>query len=105
MKNFVNKETEITKEVDGVKSAMGYADLALVGLNSMPKEGWTTDEMRKRFRVIDKMETVVKAGIGKSIDLEDADFDTLVATSKINWAMMHKDLIKFDDYLQELKNK
>lgn len=102
MKTFENKKTTITESNGTETRILGFADLALVGLNAAPKEGWTTDEMRKRFKVIDKLEDVIKAGLGNTVDLEDAEFEILFNTSKVNWAMMHRDLIKFDDYVQEL---
>jgi len=105
MKKFVNKETEIVKEVkEGqVKVMMGYADLALIGLNGQPKEGWDFAIMRKRIKTIDKMEKLAALEFGKSIDLEDAEFDTVIECSNIKWAMFHRDLIAYDDYLQGLK--
>jgi hypothetical protein len=99
MKKFENKATEIT---EGTKE-LGFKELALVGLNAVPKEGWTTDTMRKRFKAIDKIEKLSK--VGDKIELEDAEFDVLLEASKINWGMMHKDIVRFDDYLQELNSK
>lgn len=105
MKSFVNKVTEIVSEIkeDGTKVMMGYAGLALIGLNGQPKEGWDFSIMRKRLKTIDKMERLAKLEFGKTIDLEDAEFDTVVECSNIKWAMFHRDIITYDDYLQELK--
>jgi len=100
MKVFENKETEITEQRGEEIKKIGFKDLALVGLNAAPKEGWTTDEMRKRFKAIDKIENLK---IGDKVELEDSEFEVLLESSKVNWAIMHKDIIRFDDYLTLLK--
>ena len=100
MKTFENKETTITEGNGTETRILGFADLALVGLNAAPKEGWTTDEMRKRFKAIDKIENLK---IGDKVELEDSEFEVLLQSSKVNWAIMHKDIVKFDDYLTSLQ--
>jgi len=99
MKTIENKETELTKEVDGKEVKLGYVDLMLLGLNAPPKEGWTTDDMRKRFNVIGKIED---SKIGNKIKLEDAEFQVAFDCKIVNWAMMHKDIVAFDDYMNKL---
>jgi hypothetical protein len=100
MKKLENKETGLTKEVDGVKSNLGYVDLLLYGLNAQPKEGWTTAQMKERFNVIEKIE---KVKLGKTVELEDAEFMVAYNCRIINWSMMHKDIVAFDEYLEKLK--
>lgn len=100
MKKLENKKTELTHEVDGVKTNLGYVDLLLIGLNAPPKEGWTTAQMKERFNVIGKIE---KTKLGKTVELEDAEFMVAYDCKLKNWAMMHKDIIAFDDYLEKLK--
>jgi hypothetical protein len=105
MKNFINKKTEITKatqEGEEIKTTnLGFADLALVGLQSPPKEGWSVKDMRLIFKVIDKLETLE---LDQSVELADEEFDQLVKSSNVQWTAMHKDIVAFDDYLEELKN-
>ena len=100
MKKLENKETELTKLVDAKKVKMGYVDLLLLGLNAPPKEGWTTAQMKERFNVIAKIE---KVKLGKTVELEDAEFTVAYNCRIINWTMMHKDIVAFDEYLDKLK--
>lgn len=100
MKKLENKETEMTQMVGDVKTNLGYVDLLLLGLNQPPKEGWTTQQMRERFKVISKLENVK---LGAKVELEDAEFKVAYDCRIQNWTMMHKDIISFDDYLENLK--
>jgi len=99
MKKLENKETEMTQEIEGEKVKMGYVDLLLLGLNSAPQEGWTTAQMKERFNVIGKIE---KTKIGKTVELEDAEYKVAFDCRIKNWAMMHKDIVAFDEYLEKL---
>jgi hypothetical protein len=105
MKTFINKKTEITKaEQVGEKiktTNLGFADLALVGLQAPPKDGWSVKDMRMIFKVIDKLEGL---DFDQSVELTDEEFDQLVKSSNVQWTAMHKDIVAFDDYLEELKN-
>jgi hypothetical protein len=73
----------------------------LLGLNAPPKEGWTTAQMKERFDVIAKIE---KVKLGKTVELEDAEFMVAYNCRLLNWAMMHKDIVAFDEYLEKIKN-
>lgn len=100
MKTFENKETEITQgNEDGSKTNLGYANLAMVGLNTPPQGGWTPTEMRERINVLAKLD----APLGTKIKLEDAEFNLVVACSNVKWQFMHKDVVAFIDYLEKLK--
>ena len=105
MKTLVNTKTEITKqEEDGSKSFLGYADLAKFCTDNPPKDGWDKDSMKMSIKIENKLE---KVKIGDKIDLEDAEFDYLYAAAqpdKMKWAMKHKDLVSFLEYLDKLKN-
>ncbi len=105
MKTFINKKTEITKatqEGEEIKTTnLGFADLALVGLQAPPKEGWSVKDMRLIFKVIDKLEGLE---LNQSVELADEEFVQLVKSSNVQWTAMHKDIIAFDDYLNDLKN-
>jgi len=99
MKKLENKETELTKEVKGKEVKMGFVDLLLVGLNAVPERGFSVSQMKERFNVISKIEDIE---IGKVVELEDAEFKVAFDCRTQNWAMMHKDIIAFEDYLQEI---
>jgi len=101
MKTFENKITEITNQVSEkeVKN-LGYVDLALLGLRLTPEGGWDIEDMRQRFKLIDKL---VLVDIGTDIELEDAEFDLIESTTIKKWAIMHKDVIAYSDYINSLK--
>lgn len=105
MKVFTNKKTEITKatqEGEEIKTTnLGFTDLALVGLQAPPKEGWSVKDMRMIFKVIDKLEGLE---FDQSVELTDEEFNQLVKSSNVQWTTMHKDIVAFDDYLEELKS-
>ena len=103
MKTFLNKKTEITQIDDKEKKTnLGYADLAAIALNTAPQGGWTPDDMRKRIKVMSKLE---KQKLGAKIKLEDAEFNTLFDNKDVRWKFMHKDVVSFDDYLIELSKE
>ena len=101
-----SSKTEITKqEEDGSKSFLGYADLAKFCTDNPPKDGWDKDSMKLSIKIEDKLE---KAKLGDKIKLEDAEFEYLYKAAQPNsmkWAMKHKDLIAFLDYIETLKKE
>jgi len=107
MKTFINKSTEITMalppKVEGGEpetSVMLFADLAKMSLNTAPQGGWTTDEMRTRINITDKLEDLK---VDVKVKLEDAEFEKILECSKIKWNFMHKDIVAYEDHLLELK--
>lgn len=96
MKTFINKSTNIK---NGEDDLLGYANLAIVGLNTQPKGGFGVDDMRKRIKVMDKLDNL---DLNKEVDLEDAELELIVSCSNIKWPFMHKDVIAFSDYLIDL---
>ena len=105
MKTFINKTTEITKQVkegSDEKINLGYANLAIVGLNTPPQGGWTPAEMTPRIKVIAKLDDTA---LDASIELEDAELDLIVTCSNVKWQFMHKDIVTFVEYLEELKKE
>lgn len=102
MKKLENKVTELTDIKDDKEVKMGYMDLLLIGLNSAPKDGWTVAQMKERFNVIEK---IGKVKIGSTVSLEDAEFQVAYDCRIINWAMMHKDIIAFEEYLEKKLNE
>ena len=100
MKTVVNKATNIKMQDESGKTEfMDYKKLIQICINNPPKNGWTTDEMRKRIKIEDKLENVE---VGGSVELEDAEFEKLLQCIMIPWQFMHKDVIGFEDYLKSL---
>lgn len=103
---FINIKTELTKQVGTNKEGnpivenLGFVDLALVGLNSPPKEGWSVGDMRNRFKVIDKLEGLQ---LDASVELSAEEIQSIKDASDIKWTAMHKDIVAYYDYLETLK--
>lgn len=95
---------EITKDLNtGKDFNFSYAQFAISALNS-PVEGLSTNEMRMRFKLIDKLEV---AKPDQEIELDETEFNTLkntiIATDdKKGWLRMDRDLIDFVDYIRSL---
>ena len=108
MKEFKNKKTEVmipdnkkSTQKELVTKAATYADLALLCVR-LPKEaGFGVEEMRKRFRIIDALDGI---GDTANVKLEDQDADLLKEIcTEFKWNAMHKDIIAFTDYIEDLK--
>ena len=109
MKEFKNKETEVMIP-DEIKSTQKelvtrpatYADLCLICIRTPKKEGFSVEEMRKRFRIIDALEGASKVA---TINLEDQDAAFLKEVmAEFKWSNMHKDIIELTDHVSDLKN-
>lgn len=104
MIKFTNTKTEITeKDENGKESFLGYANLAKYCIDNPPKDGWDKDSMKVCIKVEDKLE---KLEIGKSVQFEDAEFEYLYNACQpesFRWAMKHKDIVKFIEYLDKIK--
>ena len=108
MKEFKNKETEVmipdekkSTATELVTKVGTYADLCLICVRSPKEGGFSVEEMRKRFRIIDALD-----GVGKTatVKLEDQDADLLKQImSEFKWSNMHKDIIELTDYVSKLK--
>ncbi len=92
---ITNKTTSI--RLDEEKFVM-YSDL-LIGLLNKPVEaGYSTMDMRRDFKIIDKLESALD-----TIDLEDSEFAHLKSLfSNAKYHIRHKDLIEFEDYILSL---
>jgi hypothetical protein len=100
MKTFINRLTEITRpNENGEVKKLSYADLANVTINITPTEGWSKDEMRRRFKLEDKL---TGHEVGDEIALEDADVEKLNQLANIPWAFAHRDLLKYITHIEEL---
>ena len=91
-----NKKTEINgKEIM-------YSDLMESCCENVPEKGVSSSEQLKRIRLLDK----IGAGKNGFIELEDADFDSLLAVQeKMNWGVIDKEIGAFIEYLKSLKTK
>jgi len=101
MKTIINKVTHIKKSLlPDEKEFITYFDLMKSVIDRQPEQGFTTEEMRKRLRVLNAIGEKLPL---ESADLEDADFATLqTAWQAMRWGMVHKDIIAVEDYLSSL---
>lgn len=106
MKTFKNIKTEITRQNEqGEKEFLGYADLAKFCTDNTPRDGWDKDSMKMCIKIEDKLDN---AKLDSKIELEDAEFDYLYKAAQpesMKWAMKHKDLVAFLDYLETLNKE
>lgn len=99
MKTIPNKRTTIEQASDGSVELITYAELLKNVMQQRKPEGYSFDDMRKDFRVLD-----VISAASEEITLEDADFDHLKSKMKtMRWAIVHKDLIQFEDDINSIK--
>ena len=93
-----NKETTIKKDEE---SNMTYSDLAIAVTNQESPKGFSVTDMKKRFRIIEALESSKK-----DIELEDEDFNNLkTLVNDMKWGMPHKDIVAFTDDINELEVK
>lgn len=86
------------QELPEVQSMM-YADLAKLCIDSPPQGGFTVDEMRKRLKIAERLDTA-----NARIELEDAEFDKLrELIGQYRWGLMHPDVIAFVDAIEGAK--
>jgi len=101
MKTIVNKETTLPVERDGKDSKMKYFDFIRVCVNKNdPQKGFTVEDMKKRFDIIDLLEDD-KA----ELDVEDAVFENIkkyVKEMDGSWGTINKTIIEFVDYINSL---
>jgi hypothetical protein len=90
LKRITNKQTSImTNDAGGTT----YADLCMVCVNRMPDGGFTVDDMRKRFRVIDQLDKA-----DGHIEVEDADYALLkTLVNGFRWPAMSAEIVEFVD--------
>ena len=103
MKEFKNSECETVKMGDNPQELVpaDYAYLAKIALNYVnPRAPMNADQMRKRMKVLDKLEG---AKVDAVIELEDSEAQTLYICLKgFNWPFApNKDIVAFDDYAME----
>jgi hypothetical protein len=113
MKKFHAKKIKILDEhgvelthnpTTGKEIKFSFANMAVSALNSTV-DGMSTNDMRMRFKIIDKMEAVEPDG---TVNLEDAEMDALKhivisMDDKKQWARLDRDLVEFVDYIRKIK--
>lgn len=103
MKTLELKETKIPKIKVGEKQEesnemLNYGDFIKTALNIVPEKGFTPEEMKKRFRILDALEKD-----SKTLELEDADVVTLKDCIKaMQWGVLHKDIITFCEEINKI---
>lgn len=109
MKQFENKVTSIDTPADpnspgGKTYKATFADLIIQALKSFRQEGYTVDEMIKRFRIIDALEPLQNKPDGKA-KLEDADASHLQQIlSEFKWLTVNRDIIALTEHVKNMKS-
>ncbi len=108
MKLFVNKLTGIEAPVDpnnpeGPTEKITYAQMIISALKSFRPEGYTVEDLRQHFRLIDQMETIKDKE--KELKMEDSDVKKLKEFLKdFKWAVVERDIIEMTDHVSKMKN-
>jgi len=109
MKEFLNKKTNIDIPADernpeGESKKATYADLIIQALKAFRPEGFTLDDMRKRWKLIDKFEPLCKKPAGK-IKIEDKEAGDLQEIMKdFKWLAMDRELLEMTDAILKMKS-
>jgi len=86
----------MAKTIKLVEGDMFTAKRVLIEVLSLPPQGCTIADMRKRMRVMDAIE----AAEGGEVTLEDADYELVKAVYHANqFRLVHKDLLAIADTL------
>ncbi len=76
-----------------------YFNLIALCVNKSPEGGYDISEMRKRVKILDKLE-----GGKDKVEFEDAEFACIKqCVVNMRWGFAHIDLINFVDYISNLK--
>ena len=89
-------QLKTSKEIiNGQESVITTSDLFKAAINQMPQGGYTIDEMRSRFKLMD----VIEKAEGE-LNLEDADYEKLkTLMSEMRWAVLSPFIMKTCDEL------
>lgn len=94
------KQLELHDSVlsDG-KEKIGTTKLIEVCLNNAPEKGLTTTDMRRRIRILDRIESA-----NGTLDLEDADAAILQeCVGQMRWKFFDRGIVKFCDAIESMK--
>lgn len=97
MKTIENKSTTIAKS-ETEKAT--YADLLTTLLNRPVSKAIDLNSMRKDLRLLDTLEASQD-----TIELSEEDFTYIAKlVDESEWAIKHKDIVAFADYIDSLKS-
>ena len=75
-----------------------YSDLIALSINRPLERGVTTKEMRRDFKILDKVEVAEHL-----IELEDDEFNYVKSLiPAITYPLKHRDLVLFEDYINSI---
>lgn len=96
MKKIKNKKLNFRVIEDGKEKVADYAYLISVCVNEVGKNGISINDMRKRLRILERLNS-------EYIELEDADFNLLVTlVNEMIYAKVNKEIVEFTDYINSL---
>lgn len=108
MRTFTAKKIKVVDATGHeVKEAkLSHKDLAMTCLNTST-EGLSVQDMRLRFKVIDKIENLEP---NETAELEDAEWQTLTdcvneVDNKKQWTVMDREIIAFVDAINTAPNE
>ncbi len=98
MRIFENKLTKLGLEDEEIT----YSFLVKQCTDRIPKDGLITSEQKKRLDVQCLIND--ELGIGEEIEIEEHIYDTIKAcVVNFPWAMIHQDLVDFEDYIKAIE--
>lgn len=102
--NFQQLGMAIPDEAESWKEEKyDYFKFILDILNCTPADGWTYENIKKHTR-IENCISKAKESESKTATFEDVDYDTLIKIlPRYQWAIRHKAIISFIDYINSLK--
>ena len=103
MTQIENKQTSLALKFnpDNTPIFAGYNELIKLCMNRAPATGLTINDMRSRFKLIDKIEELKEDELLTVTPEELAIVKGAVLSFK--WAQPHKDVVDFGEYIEGLK--
>lgn len=93
--------TEFERDEKNQPTEQPFTTLSLISLvmKAPPEGGFSPDEMRKRFKVLDKVEALTNEST--AIELEDSEASLLSSLfKKYKWGKMDKFIVDFEDSIK-----
>ena len=103
MKTVINTATSLPKTSLPDSEKMTGFDLDKIAIEMAGKgeQGFSIADIKKRLRVLDAIEG---KNVLETVDLEDADFSTLLQCwSQMKWGLISKDIVMRDEYLKNIQ--
>jgi hypothetical protein len=90
------KETISLGAQNDVDLEYSTVDYIKAVINNRPQDGFSVEEIRKRFRVIDTVEKLEEGA--EELQLEDQDFEVLKqCVNQFKWGVMANSILEFAD--------